>query len=163
MNLAVLIGLGAILALAACNKNTAAGNDQEAGLEEPAKPAPRVPAASALANVDPAVLYPGTMTPADIKSLGGRETRCLFSMTEVGFPSLLFSGSRRDATIKLNGKLITLPESSDGNYGQAGLQIRIYPVDRQSRRGGLRESEMVVYLPGAPDELGFRGFQRCNS
>ena len=58
------------LPLAACNSNTAPGNDREAQLDPPATAAPIEDAASALANVSPGLMLPETMNSADIAALG---------------------------------------------------------------------------------------------
>ncbi|MFN2260248.1 MAG: DUF6692 family protein, partial [Parasphingopyxis sp.] len=85
--------------------------------------------------------------------------RCIFRMTRVGFPSLLFGGREGDATIKLNGKLITLPAAGDGLYRDGGLSVLLRRPEGEV--DGLQEAEMIVMLPGAKDELGFRGFADC--
>ena len=84
---------------------------------------------------------------------------CAMRMTEVAKPSLVYEEGVR-ATIKLNGKLVTLPSSGAGRYGDAGLSIELRPVDRQGN-AGLTGQEMVLMLPGAADELGFRGYRDC--
>lgn len=150
------------LALAGCNSNTAPGNDKEAALDAPAKAVPQADAASALAGVATGGVQPETMTPADLASVGGIDGRCVIRLTEVGAPSLLYSGSADAATVKLNGKLITLPSAGEGNYADGGLTIAVNPVDAAAKPGERRETEMVIMLPGAKDELGYRGYSVCD-
>ena len=69
------------LPLAACNSNTAPGNDREAQLDPPATAAPIEDAASALANVDPGLMLPRTMNDADLVALGAGQA-CQFRLTE---------------------------------------------------------------------------------
>ncbi len=156
-----ILTVAAGLALAGCNSNTAPGNDKEAQLDSPAKAVAQADAASALAGIATGAIQPETMTPADIASLGGNAGRCLFSMTEVGFPSMVYGGGTNAATVRLNGKLITLPSSGEGKYTGGGLSVAVRPVDAKAGRGERREAEMVIMLPGAKDELGYRGFSMC--
>jgi hypothetical protein len=57
--------------LAACNQNTATGNDREARLDPVPSPAPITNAPAALNNVATALIKPETMSQADIQALGG--------------------------------------------------------------------------------------------
>lgn len=160
MTRAILV-LAAASALAACNSNTAPGNDQEAEREAPAEAAPQMSASEALSGIATGAIQPETMTDADVASLGGLDGRCALRLTEVGLPSLLYGGDTTEATIKLNGKLITLPSVGENLYRDGGLSVRFRPVDEEAGRGGRREAEMIVMLPGAEDELGFRGYEVC--
>lgn len=161
MTRTLFTAFAAAAALAACNSNTAPGNDQEAEREAPAEAAPQMNAADALSGIATAAIMPETMTDADVASLGRIEGRCAFRMTEVGYPSFLYGGDGSQGAIKLNGKLIPLPSAGDGLYRDGGLTVRIVRVDEEAGRGGRREAEMVVMLAGAPDELGFRGYEVC--
>ena len=158
-----ILAAAAGLALAGCNSNSAPGNDKEAALEAPAKAAPHVAAGEALAGVATATLQPETMTPADLASLGGIKGRCVFRMTEIGYPSFVYGGGSDSGTIKLNGKLITLASAGEGLYSADGLRLGLKPVDAKAKPGEPRETELVVMLPGAKDELGFRGYSQCPS
>ena len=157
MNRLRMAALGLVGLLGACNSNTAQGNDKLADLENAPTAAPRTDAATGLANVSPHDLYPGTMNTADVASIGGAKGRCVFRMTEVGLPAFVYGGSRPEGTIKLNGKLITVPAQSASRY--AGGDLR---VDMQQRPGADGDATMIMRLAEAPDELGFRGFARCN-
>lgn len=150
-----------VLPLAACNSNSAPGNDQEAALEAPATASQQASAADALSGIATGAIQPETMTDADTASLGGTDGRCVFRMTEVGYPSFLYGGSGGTGTIKLNGTLITLPAVGNGRYQDGGLRVTLTPIDAETGRGDRREAEMIVQLPGAPDELGFRGYEQC--
>jgi hypothetical protein len=158
-SLALLIAAGA--SLAACNSNTAPGNDREAEREAPAQAAPRMNASEALSGIATAAIQPETMTEADVASVAGPAGGCVFSMTEVGFPSFLYGEGDDPGIVKLNGKLIILPSGGDGLYRDGGLTVRMRPVDAELGRGGRREAEMIIMLPSAEDELGFRGFSVC--
>ena len=153
--------IAAAVALAACNSNTAPGNDQEAEREAPAEASPQMSAGEALSGIATAAVMPETMTDADVASLGGLDGRCAIRLTEVGFPSLLHGGDGDQAFIKLNGKLIPLPAAGEGLYRDSGLVVRVRSLDDDAERAELHEAEMVVMLPGAEDELGFRGFEIC--
>ncbi|MEQ9662909.1 MAG: hypothetical protein RLN87_10210 [Parasphingopyxis sp.] len=162
MTRATPLVIAVAVALSACNSNTAPGNDQEAEREAPAPPAPQMSAAEALSGIATGAIQPETMTDADVASLGGFDGRCALRLTEVGLPSLLYDGDMPGAAIKLNGKLITLPAvDDDGLYREDGLTVRVRLVDEEVGRGGRREAEMIVMLPGADDELGFRGYEVC--
>ena len=150
--------LGCAALLAACNSNSAPGNDRLAELEKEAVAAPRMAAGPALDNVAPGALYPGTLNEADLRSLGGTSGRCVFRMTRVGFPSFLYGGSARQGTIKLNGKLVMLPARGGASYADAGLT-----VEMREEEGSGEEATMILRIPGAPDELGFRGFSNCGA
>lgn len=157
-----ILAVAAGLALAGCNSNTAPGNDKESQLDAPAKAVAQADAATALAGIATGAIQPETMTRADVAGIGGSSGRCQFRMTEVGYPSLVYGGAKNVATIKLNGKLITLPSAGEGKYADGGLSVAVKPVDAEAGRGGRREAEMVIMLPGAKDELGYRGFSVCD-
>ena len=151
----------AALALAACNQNTALGNDREAQLDPAPAPAPVVGAAAGLANVAAEAIKPETMSDADIAVLGGKQGRCAVRLTEVAFPSFLYEPDGQGA-IKLNGKLIVLPRTGEGRFADAGLQVMLRPVD-ETGNAGLKAMEMLVVPPGAGDELDYRGYVQCHS
>ena len=113
MNKIAILTLAA-LPLAACNTNTAVGNDREAQLDPPATAAPIESAASALANLSPGLMLPETMSDADLATLGAENT-CQFRLTEVAFPSFVYDNSGGGA-IKINGKLIPVTASASGEY-----------------------------------------------
>ena len=149
------------LTLAACNQNTAPGNDREASLEPPATPAAIEPAAAALANVATAIVKPETMTDADIKAIGGTQGRCIFRLTEVGFPSFVYKPGT-EGFIKLNGKLIPLQTAGQDRYSSGKLLVATRDVD-ETGNAGLEAMEVIVVPPGAKDEIGYRGYTECNS
>tara|TARA_R110002072_G_scaffold15856_31_gene62875 strand:- start:13400 stop:13900 length:501 start_codon:yes stop_codon:yes gene_type:complete len=147
------------LPLAACNQNTAVGNDREAQLEPAPTPAPIVGAEAALQNVATEIIKPETMTDADIAALGGVEGRCVVRLTEVAFPSLVYEPGGSGA-IKLNGKLISLPSTGTSEFADGGLSVALRPLD-DAGNAGLQGMEMIVVPPGAQDELGYRGYVQC--
>lgn len=149
----------AVLALAACNRNTAPGNDREAQIDHAPSPAPVMAAAKALDNVTAGAIKPETMSDADIAALGGRKGRCAVKLTEVGFPSFLYEPGGNGA-IKLNGKLILLPAAGAGRYEDGGLIVTLRPVD-DTGNAGLEAMEMIVVPPGAKEEIGYRGYVQC--
>ena len=79
----------ATLGLAACNTNTAPGNDREAHLDPPVQAAPIEDASTALANLSPGLMLPETMTDADLAALDA-EGDCQFRLTEVAYPSFVY-------------------------------------------------------------------------
>lgn len=97
----VLIVLG--LLLTGCTENTAPGNDRKAELDPPAIPAEVVSAGAALEGVDTSLLVPEIMTDADMTSLPDPGSRCLFRMTRVDHPVVVYGSM---AVVKLNGKLV---------------------------------------------------------
>src|SRR3546814_1783177 len=119
MNKIAILTLAA-LPLAACNTNTAVGNDREAQLDPPATAAPIESAASALANLSPGLMLPETMSEADLAALGAENT-CQFRLTEVAFPSFVYDNSGRGA-IKINGKLIPVTASARSEEHTSELQ-----------------------------------------
>ena len=158
MKIAILIALLA-LPLAACNQNTELGNDREGQIDAAPTPAPIMGAAAALENVATAVIKPETMSDADIAALGGKQGRCAVKLTEVGFPSFLYEPGGSGA-IKLNGKLIVLPNTGEAEFADGGLTVKLQPVDEQGN-AGLQSMEMIITPPGAKDEIGYRGYAQC--
>ncbi len=155
----IICSAAALAMLAACNSNTAPGNDREAQIDAAPTPAARMGAAEALAGIATGAVQPETMTDADIAALGGRQGRCAIVLTEVSEPSFLYRPGGPGA-IKLNGKLIVLPPAGAERFAEGGLTVVLRPVDGEGN-AGLPEHEMIVMLPGAKDELGFRGYRRC--
>ncbi len=155
--LATLIVLA--LPLGGCNRNTAPGNDREAQVEPPPTPAPRMEAAAALDNVATAIVKPETMSTADLGALGGLAGKCAVRLTEVAFPSFVYRPGE-SGTIKLNGKLITLPAAGEGRYAEGGLSVALRPNGEEGD-AGLAGVDMILVPPGAKDELGYSGFLDC--
>ena len=149
----------AAITLTACNQNTAPGNDREAQLDPAPAPAPIEPPEAALASVAVEMIKPETMADADIEALGGRQGRCAVKLTEVGFPSFLYQPGVSGA-IKLNGKLIPLPQTGPGRYQAGDLLVTLRALDEKGN-AGLQAMEMVVVPPGADDEIGYRGYVQC--
>lgn len=152
--------LAGALSLTACNQNTAPGNDRAARLDPAPTPAPIEPARTALANVSPGLIKPETMSHADIEALGGRAGRCAMTLTEVAYPSFLFETGAA-GVIKLNGKLIPLPEVREGLYRAGGLTVSISLLDEEGNAGS-QGMQMIVVPPGAGDEIGFHGYVQCH-
>lgn len=150
------------LFLSGCNQNTAPGNDREAQLEPAPPPAPQERAAEALSGVATEILQIETMSDADVASIGGLDGRCTIRLTQVGYPSFVYGGPQNTGIIKLNGKLIPLPAVSETTFEQSGLSVVIRPVDEEFGDDSMREAEIIVMLPGAKDELGYRGYESCS-
>ena len=147
------------LALSACNENTSPGADREAQVAAAPAPSERESAAEALDGIATEAIAIETMTNADIAALGEAAGNCRIVLTEVAFPSLAYEPGQR-ATIKLNGKLITMPATGPRAYSEGGLEVLLRPVEGEGD-AGLPLEEMVVILPGAEDELGYRGYRQC--
>ena len=156
---AVLALATGLLALAGCNRNTSPGNDREARVEPPPTAAAVAPAGAALANVATEIIKPETMSDADITALGGRERRCAVVLTEVAFPSFLYTPGSEGA-IKLNGKLIVLSAAGENRFAAGDLSVTLRPGDEKGN-AGLGAMQMIVVPPGASDELGYSGYVRC--
>ena len=148
------------LPLAACNQNTAVGNDREARVDPAPTPAPIEGASVALANLATAIVKPETMSNADIQALGGKQGKCEVILTEVAFPSFLYAPGGAGA-IKLNGKLIPLPSAGKNRFADGGLTVTLNPLDEEGNAGS-RGMEMIVVPPGAKDEIGYHGYVRCH-
>lgn len=82
-------------------------------------------------------------------------------MTIVGFPSFVYGSAEGVGYIKLNAKLIPLPWRGDGLFADGDLRVLIRPVDEEFGDDGLREAEMILLLPGAKQEKGYRGYEFC--
>ena len=156
-----LVAAGATIALAGCNSNTAPGNDREEQLEHAPKPAPIVSAAEALYGIAPEVVQPQTMETAEIARLGGFEGNCVFRLTTVGFPSFIYDRAAQQGVLKINAKLVPLEGDGEGLFVSHGLHVVIRPVDEEFGGDGQREAEMILFLPGAENELGYRGYEEC--
>jgi len=141
---------------AGCIDNPAPGNDREAALDPPAPPAPRVAVGAAIDGVDPGLLMPEIMTEADRRDLESPGSTCRFRMTRVGFPVAVYGAS---AVVKLNGRLVTLAGTGEGRYATDGVEMTIRPLEE--RTSGQFASELILWLPGAPHELGFHGYADC--
>jgi hypothetical protein len=146
--------------LAACNQNTAIGNDREAQLDPAPTPVPIEPAAAALQNVATVIVKPETMTAADVKAIGGERGRCVYRLTEVGFPTFIYEPGNR-GFIKLNGKLIPVTAAGPDRYTSGELLIATRLVDEEGN-AGLQAQEIIIVPPGAKDELGYRGYVQCD-
>lgn len=151
--------LAATALLVACNSNSSPSADREAQVDPPPTPAPMMRAAEALSGIAVEAIQPETMSDADIAALGGMAGRCVIRLTSVAFPSFLYEPGGA-GTIKLNGKLITLPRPGDQRFADGGLSVLLRPVGGAGN-SGLPEEDMIVMLPGAKDELGFRGYRQC--
>ena len=155
-----LILMGSLSAvLAGCNQNTAIGNDREALLDPPAEAAPIESASSALQGVATALVKPETMTDADIAAIGGDQGRCVFRLTEVGFPTFVYEQNGA-GFIKLNGKLIQVEADEADRFTSGELLITTRALDDRGN-AGLQAQQLIVVPPGAKEELGYRGYVNC--
>lgn len=158
------ITVGAALAAGACIGNPAPGNDREAELDPPAPPAEMAPVETALAGVDVSLLHPQIITGPDRTAVPEQPGRCAFRFTTVGFPVFLYSRSPGTAgVLKLNGKLLSLEGGADGRFASGGVSVDLRPLDTEARAEGRHPSELILRLPGAPHELGYRGFSECGA
>lgn len=148
-----------LLSAAACNTNSAPGADREAEGAPPPTAAPVRSASDALANLSPGILAPETMSRADLAALGSG-ARCRFLMTEVAFPSFAMDPDGF-GYLKLNGSLVRIPRAGAERWADAGLIVQLRDVPGESGDAGLPAQEMLIALPGAKDELGYRGYSRC--
>ena len=153
-----LLPLALGLLAAACVENTAPGNDREARLDPPAAPAEMASAAEAIEGVATALLFPQTLTDADLGAVPGAAEHCLFRFTRVGLPVLAYGSS---AVLKLNDRLVELPALAEGRYGAAGVDVTVQPLDDDETGGERFAAEFVLRLADAPDELGYHGFAEC--
>ncbi|WP_375290749.1 DUF6692 family protein [Qipengyuania sp.] len=147
------------LGLSGCNRNTAIGNDREAQVDPMPTAAPVEPAAAALANVASEIIKPETMSNADVRKIGGREGKCVFTFTEVAYPAFIYQPGRR-GVIKLNSKLVPLSAAGENRYESGGLLIVTQEVDATGD-AGRQALDLIVVPPGARDEIGYRGYVAC--
>ena len=150
-----LIVLGLIVV--GCEQNSAPGNDREAQLSPPEPPAEVSSVGAAIAGVATNLLIPQTMLDADLQNLPGGEL-CHFSLTRVGLPVLAYGST---AVVKLNDKLVPLPDSGDGRYAADDVSVGVRPIEDDPGDGEPFATEFVLRLPGADDELGYHGYSRC--
>lgn len=161
MKAATLLAAAAALALAGCNRNTAPGNDAEAQLDHAPTPAPTMAASAALSGIATEAVTIETMNDADVASLGGLEGKCSVRLTAVAFPSFLYDSPRGTGYVKLNAKLIPLAAQGGGLFADGDLRVVVRPVEEAFGDDGRREAELILMLPGAEDELGYRGYEVC--
>lgn len=152
-------GFALVIALlaVACVDNSAPGNDREASLDAPNQAAEMLTVDSALDGVSTELLYPETLTDADLRSIPDRGGRCVFRYTRVGLPVFLFASDT--GVIKLNHKLLRLPAAGDGFYRAGSVTVAYRKLD--DAQDGLFPAELVLRLRDAPNELGFHGFTEC--
>lgn len=158
-NLILIAGLS--VTLTACNQNSAIGNDREAHLDPPAEASPIEPASSALQNVATGLVKPETMSDADIAAIGGTNGRCVYKLTEVGFPAFVYETGGQ-AFVKLNGKLIPLQAAGPDRFASGELLVALRTLDDEGN-AGLQTQEVIIVPPGAKDEIGYRGYTTCKS
>lgn len=160
MTRTTLTACALLLGVVACTENSAIGNDREARLDPPEPPAERAPA-EALAQVEPGLLKPAPMTEADLASLSASGASCRFGYTDVGFPVFLYPpGGDAPATIKLNGKLITLPPVGGFHFAAGDIRVEMSHPDGVPN-DGEEDAVLILRIAGASDELGFAGVAEC--
>ncbi|GGO99587.1 DUF6692 family protein [Stakelama pacifica] len=155
------LALGTALLLGACNQNTAPGNDREAQVDPAPTAAPTASAAEALSGIATGAIQPETMNEADVASLGGLAGNCVIRLTGVAYPSFFEDRANGLGYVKLNDKLVRLGRVAEGHFADGDLRIRLRPAAEDKSDNGLPGAEMVIALPGAKDELGFRGYRDC--
>lgn len=152
-----VLAIAAVLFTAACNDNSAVGNDRESELDRPAQPAEVMAAGGALQGIATSLVIPQIMTPADQRNVPAMASSCVFRMTAVGEPVVIYEP--RQAVVKLNGKLVPLPASEGDTYAADGVTVTVRPLETKAE--GTFEAEFVLRLPGATDELGYHGYADC--
>ena len=151
-------------AAAACVSNTAPGNDREARLDPPERPAELAPAEAAIAGVDISLLHPQIITEADRSTIPALQAGCVFRFTRVGYPVFLYpAGAAAPGILKLNGRLVTLANEGGRRFESGGVEVRMRAVDGDARLDEPHDAELILMLPGARNELGYRGFATCGS
>lgn len=155
------LSIGTALLLGACNQNTAPGNDREAQVDPAPTAAPISGAAAALSGIDTGAIQPATMNDADIASLGGYAGNCVIRLTGVGYPSFFEDRTNGRGYVKLNGKLVQLSSAGPNRFADGNLTVELRDVADDESDNGLPGAEMIIALPQAKDELGFRGYKDC--
>lgn len=151
--------IAAALLAAACNDNAAVGNDRESELDPPAEPAEVMAAGAALRGIATSLVVPQIMTPADQPNVPAVANPCVFRMTAVGEPVVVYGPGQ--AVVKLNGMLVPLPASGAGSYTADGVTVTVRPLDGEAGTEAAFEAEFILRLPGAKDELGYHGYADC--
>jgi hypothetical protein len=157
------LAIGTALMLGACNQNTASGNDREVQVDSPSTAASISGAAEALSGVAPGGVMPETMNEADIASLGGYAGNCVIRLTGIGFPSFFEDRANGRGYLKLNGKLVGLDATGEDRYADGDLTVQLREAPSDESNNGLPGAEMIIALPQAEDELGFRGYKDCGT
>jgi hypothetical protein len=158
----VVVVLTTLALASACTDNTAPGNDREAALDPPARAAEVMAAGAALQGVATGLVMPQIMTDADLGAVPATGRRCVYRMTRVGLPVLVYGSA--GGVVKLNDKLVPLEAAGDGRFAADGVTVTVRPLEDDAGTtpdGELFEAELVLRLPGAPNELGFHGFAGC--
>ena len=143
-----------------CADNESPGNDREAQLDRPSPPAEMAEGDAAIAGVETSLLHPELIIDSDLAAVTLEAGMCEFRYTRVDFPSFLYSSSGTSALIKLNGKLVPMSGSGGGGFTSGGVRAQIREI-AEGEGDELRQSELILMLPGAPNELGYRGFSSC--
>jgi hypothetical protein len=152
------VALALALRIAGCTENTAPGNDREAALAASEPPARMGRAGTVIQGVATGLLKPEIMTEADLTNVPDAADQCMFRMTRVGFPVLVYGST---GVMKLNGRLVSLPSRGDGRYSEDDVAVTVRSLDEESGQGSQFAAELVLRLPGAPHELGFHGYSEC--
>jgi hypothetical protein len=147
------------LSLGACTENTAPGNDREARLSPPEPPAEVASVEAALEGAGGG-LYPEVMTDPDLGRVADRGTRCLFRFTRVGLPVFAYGTT---GVIKLNGKLVPLPHTGEGQFAEGGVAVTVRSLDDDADVAEPFHAELVLWLPEKDHELGYHGFAECDT
>lgn len=152
----LLVGLFAT----ACEENSAPGNDREAQISPPEKPAELVSLGEAIEGVGADLLLPQAMTDADLRNVPAEAKDCLFGYTQVSEPVFAYGAT---GVLKVNHKLAPLPASPDGRYSAEHVTVVVRPIEEPREGGEPFEAQLVVSLPGADHERGFHGSSRCTA
>lgn len=155
VGLSLLVPLCVIVS--GCVDNTSPGNDREAELDPPRRPAHFASAGEAIDGVATHLLMPEIMTDADLANVTHEGDGCLFRMTRVGLPVLVYGA---DAIVKMNGRLVSLEGRGNGRYVADGVEVSVRPLTAGTDEGQF-PAQFVLRLPGAANELGFHGFSEC--
>lgn len=147
------------LGLGACTENTTPGNDREAQLSSPEPPA-EVAGVEAVLEGAGGGLHPQVITDPDLRSVADRGTRCLFRFTRVGFPVFAYGAT---GIIKLNGKLVPLPRTGEGEFAEGGVTVTVRSLDEDADVTEPFHAELVLWLPEKDHELGYHGFAECDA
>lgn len=116
MSARLLLALGGIAALAACD-NAAPGLGAP---EQPLEPAPQlVSGATAVERAFVPSIAPAAMTDAEIARVVPAARRCAFRYTEDSNPVLATDGEH--GVVKINGELAALTPSQAGNAASGGV------------------------------------------
>ncbi len=166
-----LVVLTLALTAAACNNNTAPGNDRSAETAPPPSQSPVTSVEKAINEADRMAIEPSSMTIQDYKQVVGESIDCKFQMTAVGMPILV--AKNRTGALKINGKVVELEspgatpsEGIELNMSAGDIHVTVTPLEDegvQPDKGFSQREANLVFDLKKGRKVGYQGFYLCRS